>query len=67
MARCTGRPRRSRPVGVFGVPTVIADGELYRGVDGLNLLDASFEHRDPVPADIFARREALPVSATRRT
>jgi len=52
--------------GVFGVPTVVVEGELFWGVDALDLLDGFLEHRDSVPAELVARWEALPASANRR-
>jgi len=52
--------------GVFGVPTVVVDGELYWGVDALELLDTFLGQREPVPAELVARWETLPASATRR-
>lgn len=50
--------------GVFGVPTVIADGEMFWGTDGLDHLDAFLHGEDPVPKDhSWADR---PVSSMRR-
>jgi len=49
--------------GAFGVPTMIADGELFWGTDGLEFLDAFLRGEDPVPRDLaWAQR---PTSATR--
>ena len=52
--------------GVFGVPTIEVDGELFWGVDSIANLDA-FLRGDGVidPADI-ARWESLPAQATRK-
>lgn len=50
--------------GVFGVPTAVADGELFWGTDGLELVEASLRGEDPVPKDLsWAER---PASAMRR-
>ena len=50
--------------GVFGVPTVIVDGELFWGVDSLELVAAFLRGEDPVPSDLsWAER---PASAMRR-
>lgn len=50
--------------GVFGVPTTVADGEIFWGTDGLELVEACLRGEDPVPKDLsWAER---PASATRR-
>lgn len=51
--------------GVFGVPTLLVDGELFWGCDSLPHLDAFLAGRDPVPADLDARWRDLPVGAVR--
>lgn len=53
--------------GVFGVPTMLADAELFWGVDSLDLLDDFLAGRDPVPADLVARWSSLTASAARRS
>lgn len=50
--------------GVFGVPTVIADGELFWGVDSLDLLETFLLGQDPVPRD--AALHDRPATAVRR-
>lgn len=52
--------------GVFGVPTVIAGGELFWGVDSLPHLERFLEGRDPVTPELVARWADLPASAVRR-
>ncbi|MCC7540312.1 MAG: 2-hydroxychromene-2-carboxylate isomerase [Deltaproteobacteria bacterium] len=52
--------------GVFGVPTALADGEIFWGVDSLELLDDYLAGRDPLPADVAHRWANLPSTATRR-
>lgn len=66
-ARLRAQTDEAIAAGVFGVPTVAAFGELFWGVDSLDLLDAFLARREPVPAELVARWEALPASAIRRT
>ena len=50
--------------GVFGVPTVLVDGEVFWGTDGLELIEGFLRGEDPVPLDLaWAER---PVTAMRR-
>jgi 2-hydroxychromene-2-carboxylate isomerase len=50
--------------GIFGVPTVLVDGEIFWGTDGLELVEAFLRGEDPVPKDLaWAER---PASAMRR-
>ena len=50
--------------GVFGVPTVLVDGEIFWGTDGLEHVESFLRGADPVPKDLsWAER---PASATRR-
>ncbi|MBK7579329.1 MAG: 2-hydroxychromene-2-carboxylate isomerase [Myxococcales bacterium] len=53
-------------LGVFGVPSFVVDGELFWGCDSLPHLDRFLAGADPVPRDLLARWEELPVQATRR-
>jgi len=49
--------------GVFGVPTVVVDSELFWGTDGLEHVETALRGADPVPKDLsWAER---PASATR--
>lgn len=50
---------------VFGVPTMIADGELYWGVDGLPHLEDRLLGRDPVPPNLSELWRDLPATASR--
>jgi 2-hydroxychromene-2-carboxylate isomerase len=51
--------------GVFGVPSMIADGELFWGCDSLPHLERFLDGDDPItPADVAAFRALVP-SATR--
>ncbi len=50
--------------GVFGVPTVLVDDEIFWGTDGLELVEGFLRGEDPVPKDLaWAER---PATATRR-
>ncbi len=51
--------------GVFGVPTMIVDGELFWGVDDLGNLDRSLRGEDPIAADALERWRDLPAQAAR--
>ena len=51
--------------GVFGVPTMLVDGELFFGVDSLPHLDRFLSGDDAVPEDLVARWATLPSTATR--
>ncbi len=51
--------------GVFGVPTMLVDGELFFGVDSLPFLEQFLEGRDPVSAEDVARWATLPATASR--
>ena len=51
--------------GVFGVPTVIAEGELFWGVDSLPHLEAALRGEDPASAARLARFREIPVGASR--
>jgi 2-hydroxychromene-2-carboxylate isomerase len=50
--------------GVFGVPTMIADGEPFWGTDGLEHLDVFLRGDDPLPKDLSWA--ARPASASRK-
>jgi 2-hydroxychromene-2-carboxylate isomerase len=52
--------------GVFGVPTMTVDGELFWGVDSLPHLERFLDGRDPVTPEMVARWASLPASAVRR-
>jgi len=52
--------------GVFGVPSVLVDGRLFWGFDGLDLLGAHLAG-DPALDDVrWHRADAIPASAARR-
>jgi len=52
--------------GVFGVPTVRVDGELFWGVDSLPHLDAFLAGEGAIDAELLARWRAVSPSVTRK-
>jgi 2-hydroxychromene-2-carboxylate isomerase len=52
--------------GVFGVPTVCVDAELFWGVDSLPHLDAFLAGEGAIDADLLARWRAVSPSVTRK-
>jgi len=52
--------------GVFGVPTFLADGELFWGVDSVDFLKAFLADRSLLASEEMRRLDALPVGARRR-
>lgn len=52
--------------GVFGVPTVLADGELFWGLDSFPHLERRLEGKDPVDGVSISAWLDLPVQAVRR-
>ncbi|MCA9634627.1 MAG: DsbA family protein, partial [Myxococcales bacterium] len=52
--------------GVFGVPTMIADGELFWGDDSLDDLDRFLAGDDPIDQAALAAWADLPAAAQRR-
>lgn len=51
--------------GVFGVPTISIDDELFWGVDSLELLDDYLAGNDPLSKEDLARWQHITASATR--
>lgn len=51
--------------GVFGVPTMVADGEMFWGVDSLALLDRFLAGERAAPLDVLAHWQAIRPSAVR--
>ena len=64
-ARVRAATDEALAAGAFGVPTMIADGELFWGVDGVPALDDFLAGRDPLPRELLDRWKTLPASATR--
>jgi 2-hydroxychromene-2-carboxylate isomerase len=52
--------------GVFGVPSVVVDGEMFWGVDSLGHLERFLEGRDPLTPEALERWQNLPATANRR-
>jgi 2-hydroxychromene-2-carboxylate isomerase len=67
-AKATLRARTEGAVreGVFGVPTVLADAELFWGYDALPFLEAHLEGRDPATPERLARWAQVVPSAQRK-
>ena len=51
--------------GVFGVPTVLVDGELFWGVDSFDALGDHLAGREHVPHELLERWASIAPSATR--
>jgi 2-hydroxychromene-2-carboxylate isomerase len=49
----------------FGVPTIVADGELFFGVDSLGHLERFLRGEDPLSREELERLRNLPVAASR--
>jgi len=64
--RVRRRTDQAIAAGAFGVPTIIADGELFWGYDSLANLEAFLGGGAPIDAAGLARWESLPAAATRK-
>jgi 2-hydroxychromene-2-carboxylate isomerase len=53
-------------LGAFGVPTMIADGELFWGADSIPHLEAHLRGEDPANRDRLKMFTEIPVGATRQ-
>ncbi len=51
--------------GVFGVPTLYVDGDIFWGYESLDLAALRMEARDPMDEALLARWKDLPAGATR--
>jgi 2-hydroxychromene-2-carboxylate isomerase len=52
--------------GVFGVPSFVADGEVFWGADAIGFLNAFLADRDAVRNPEMRRIDALPIAAARK-
>ena len=52
-------------LGVFGVPTLVVDGEMFWGQDGLDMGLDYLAHPDAFADADMRRADALPVGASR--
>lgn len=52
--------------GVFGIPTMVVDGELFWGFDDFSFLDAFLAGRDPLPRSELQEWSQVKATATRR-
>ncbi len=57
---------RAIALGVFGVPTLVVDGELFWGLDSTEFLLDYLEHPDLLESEPMRRAAALPMAASRR-
>ena len=57
--------REAIELGVFGVPTMIVEGELFWGTDSFEHLERYLRGEDPTQPDDLARWQAVPVTANR--
>lgn len=64
-ARLREQTERALAAGVFGVPSVDADGEIFWGYDSLPHVELRLEGRDPLRPEDLARWADLPASASR--
>jgi predicted thioredoxin/glutaredoxin len=53
--------------GVFGVPSLVIDGEVFWGADAIDFAKAFISDPIAVRNDEMRRVDALPVAAARRT
>ncbi len=65
-ARLKVQTEQAIEAGVFGVPTVIVEGELFWGTDSIPHLERFLEGRDPVPSNVVQLWEHLPATAMRK-
>jgi len=58
--------REAIEAGIFGVPTVVADGEAFWGLDALPSLEQFLRGQDPITPELMARLHAIPIGAQRK-
>ena len=63
--RLIANGQRAIAAEVFGVPTMVADGELFWGDDSLGDLDLFLRGEDPLDHDSYQRWAGLPVGVQR--
>jgi len=63
--RLRANTREAIEAGVFGVPTILVDGELFWGFDSFPDVDAFLAGHDRIDAAALAKWRALPVGAVR--
>lgn len=65
-ARLKAQTEEAIAAGVFGVPSMLVDGELFWGTDSLPHLERFLEGCDPVPPNLAEIWEHLPATAIRK-
>jgi 2-hydroxychromene-2-carboxylate isomerase len=66
-ARVKAQTDEGIAAGIFGVPTMIVDGEMFWGTDSLPNLEDFLRGGGVVSSELLARWENLPASAQRRS
>jgi 2-hydroxychromene-2-carboxylate isomerase len=64
-ARLKAATEQAIAAGAFGVPTMVADGEMFFGSDSLPHLDRFLAGGDPIDADVVERWMRLPAASQR--
>jgi 2-hydroxychromene-2-carboxylate isomerase len=64
-ARVRARTEEAVALGVFGVPTMLVDGELFWGYDAFPCVAQRLRGEDPVTEAVLARWRDLPAAARR--
>lgn len=65
-ARLKAQTDRALEIGIFGVPTMMVDGELFWGVDSLGFVEQRLRGEDPITPELLATFVDMPASAVRR-
>ena len=64
--RLRARSDEALALGVFGVPSILVDGELFWGLDSLPHVERRLQGRDPIDGIDVAAWLGMPAQATRR-
>lgn len=63
--RLRAQTDRALELGVFGVPTMFVDGELFWGVDSFGFVEQRLRGEDPITPELLATFMDVPASAVR--
>lgn len=66
-ARLKAQTDQALELGIFGVPTMIVEGELFWGVDSLGFVEQRLRGEDPITPELLASFLDVPASAVRRS
>ena len=61
------RTAEALAAGVFGVPSIVCDGELFWGNDRLHWVEARLRGEDPLPEGAAEALLAIPTGVVRKT